>query len=261
MDSGNGQPRNSGRIEMDNCTFAFQITLPVFPVIKWATTHGAIRLETEDLGYVSHALLESFYGGAAPRVFSYEVNESQIRIIGYSPYDLSRFDLVNHRLVKSLENPNIVKSTSLPSQWHCNQRVGFEIRVCPTIRQDRDGDRATSRERDAYLVAIEKKSSEDHLSREKVYLDWLNKRLFPSARISEENIRAVMRQFRILSLQRRGHPGNETSKRPLVSMKFPEAVLTGELVIDDPVGFNVLLSKGIGRHKAFGFGMLKLSPA
>ena len=36
--------------------------------------------------------------------------------------------------------------------------------------------------------------------------------------------------------------------------------MTGTLTVTDPQAFAALLSGGVGRHAAFGFGMLLLSP-
>jgi CRISPR system Cascade subunit CasE len=41
----------------------------------------------------------------------------------------------------------------------------------------------------------------------------------------------------------------------------PNAVLEGTLTVGDPDAFARLLARGIGRHRAFGFGMLLLKPA
>jgi CRISPR system Cascade subunit CasE len=40
----------------------------------------------------------------------------------------------------------------------------------------------------------------------------------------------------------------------------PNAVLEGHLMVRDPVAFRALLARGVGRHRAFGFGMLLLRP-
>jgi CRISPR-associated protein Cas6/Cse3/CasE subtype I-E len=41
--------------------------------------------------------------------------------------------------------------------------------------------------------------------------------------------------------------------------KFTKALLTGAIVVDDPVRFRDLLKKGIGRNRAYGMGMMLLS--
>jgi CRISPR system Cascade subunit CasE len=40
----------------------------------------------------------------------------------------------------------------------------------------------------------------------------------------------------------------------------PDAVMRGNLIVSDPAAFAQLLARGIGRHRAYGFGMLLLRP-
>jgi CRISPR system Cascade subunit CasE len=37
-------------------------------------------------------------------------------------------------------------------------------------------------------------------------------------------------------------------------------LLRGELTVADPDAFSALLARGVGRHRAFGYGMLLLRP-
>ena len=41
----------------------------------------------------------------------------------------------------------------------------------------------------------------------------------------------------------------------------PDAVMRGVLTITDAAAFTALLAQGIGRHRAYGYGMLLLRPA
>ena len=41
----------------------------------------------------------------------------------------------------------------------------------------------------------------------------------------------------------------------------PDALMRGELTVTDGTAFACLLKKGIGRHRAYGYGMLLLRPA
>ena len=43
------------------------------------------------------------------------------------------------------------------------------------------------------------------------------------------------------------------------SVEGPDAVMAGTLTVADPVAFAGTLGRGIGRHAAFGYGMLLLS--
>jgi len=40
----------------------------------------------------------------------------------------------------------------------------------------------------------------------------------------------------------------------------PDAIVHGVLVIHDPAAFSALLVRGVGRHRAYGYGMLLLRP-
>jgi CRISPR system Cascade subunit CasE len=40
----------------------------------------------------------------------------------------------------------------------------------------------------------------------------------------------------------------------------PEALFAADAVIIDPERFQLLLARGIGRHRAFGYGMVLLAP-
>ncbi len=49
--------------------------------------------------------------------------------------------------------------------------------------------------------------------------------------------------------------------RALHSLAGPDVSFTGVLTVADPDRFATLLAHGVGRHAAFGFGMLLLKPA
>ena len=55
-------------------------------------------------------------------------------------------------------------------------------------------------------------------------------------------------------LQRRAGGRQIFSRRPDVTFR-------GTLQVTDPDRFHALLARGVGRHRAFGFGMLLLRPA
>ena len=47
----------------------------------------------------------------------------------------------------------------------------------------------------------------------------------------------------------------------LATRKFPDAVLAGELTLVEPEPFMEVLARGVGRQRAFGYGMVMLQPA
>ena len=88
----------------------------------------------------------------------------------------------------------------------------------------------------------------DHArTREEVYLDWLAKRLSPAADLDRETSRLHKFQRRVVV---RG------GKR----IDGPDATILGTLTVQDPQAFADCLARGIGRHRAYGYGMLLLRP-
>jgi CRISPR system Cascade subunit CasE len=94
------------------------------------------------------------------------------------------------------------------------------------------------------------------VDREQVYADWLARQF---DRDSAARIRTVdMRSFRMVKPVRRKKPG--ALPRQLGGLR-PETILDGVLEIADPDAFSRLLARGVGRHRAFGYGMVLLRPA
>ncbi len=50
-------------------------------------------------------------------------------------------------------------------------------------------------------------------------------------------------------------------KRKVRFVNGPDVIFTGQLQVEHSEAFARLLARGIGRHRAFGFGMLLLKPA
>jgi CRISPR system Cascade subunit CasE len=138
------------------------------------------------------------------------------------------------------------------------QVLGFRTRVCPVVRTRRPGPGDTApepggspryRELDAYVHATTSPEGGQQLSRESVYLNWLADQL---ARLGDaEFINGRLAEFRREVMRR----------RPAAQIERPNAVLEGRLSVGDPATFREMLARGIGRHRAFGFGMLLLRAA
>lgn len=104
------------------------------------------------------------------------------------------------------------------------------------------------------------------VTREAVYTDWLAQRLDGAATIEH----ALLRDFRRTRTRRSTHAGqgaggggggNAGTAAPRTRpVEGPDAVMTGTLAVTDAAAFADLLVRGVGRHAAFGFGMLLLAP-
>ena len=132
--------------------------------------------------------------------------------------------------------------------WQEGQRLGFDLRARPVVRllkpiDGPDGSFRKGAEVDAFLPQAQREG--ETCSREAVYLDWLEARLQGTASVERETTRLAA--FRRRRVQRGGR-----------WIEGPEAVFHGTLSVLDTAGFARLLACGVGRHRAYGYGMLLL---
>lgn len=216
----------------------------------WATRVG-LATGGDDLGYALHALLFAVFGDAAPKPFRYFGDARGL--LAYTTQDTDAL-----KLAVQVAAPDVYAVLGLerfatrrfPDQWLSGQRLGFELRVRPVVRTSQ------GRERDAFLAAIDKQPDSE-LSREAVYVDWLRNELKRQGAAVLEY--ANLDAFRLSGSLRKG--AATSGKRSVARVAGPDVLFTGELNVDDPVGFAALLSRGVGRHRAFGYGMLLLKPS
>lgn len=149
----------------------------------------------------------------------------------------------------------------MPDAWREGQMLGFDLRTVPVVRLDaaipasvdhrgrpRKAWRAGA-EVDAFLAHVLRSAPEgdpavQEAKREDLYLDWLAARLAPAAELVRDSTR--MARFRRIRIARDS------------LSEVPEVVFHGSLRITDPAAFTRLLTRGVGRHCAYGFGMLLL---
>lgn len=227
----------------------------------------------DDLGYALHLALRRRFGAAAPQPFRVlEPDRSEPLLLGYAgePEAL--------RAPASLPDPTgewggldlgaifreSFEARLMPRPWPEGLSLRFEARLRPVrrhgprVRSARaaEGREATGTEHDAFLSAHEslEPPTLGH-TREAVYATWLSERLAPAAALDEVRLTAF-RRTRVL----RAVPGRGGRGRRGRGTEGPDALMTGRLTIRDGPGFARLLTRGVGRHCAFGFGMLLLRP-
>jgi CRISPR system Cascade subunit CasE len=235
-----------------------QLTPDVPRLIRWAETQRLLTIRQEDdLGYALHALLRAAFDTLAPTPFAMlRPGSRPAQLLAYSAHAA---DTLREQALTFAE-PEIVEIIGLagmagkqmPDRFEAGRRLGFTLRARPTIRTDRDGDRTRTRERDAFLAAIEGMEPQSGPSRGEVYQQWLTKRLRAGGSEPEQ---LVLDEFRLTTTLRRDRA------RKLHPLSGPDASFAGILTVADPDRFAALLAHGVGRHAAFGFGMLLLKPA
>ena len=152
-----------------------------------------------------------------------------------------------------------MQSKAMPWTWRVGQKIGFDLRTRPTRRLTRELKTASGRiykvgaELDAYQFEAFTVfgTNPDGMkmagrTREAVYLDWLSERLTPWAILDRAHSRlAGFRRSRVAR--------NE-------GIEGPDATIQGTIAIRDETGFGEALARGVGRHCAYGYGMMLLRP-
>jgi CRISPR system Cascade subunit CasE len=135
------------------------------------------------------------------------------------------------------------------------RRLGFSLRVRPTVRTDREADRVRSAEIDAYVAAM-RAAPNASPGREKVYAEWTRAKLEAGGAGVLDLRFDGLDQVPVL---RKSSPGGDGVRRATL-VQGHAASLAGVLEVTDADAFAALVARGVGRRRAFGYGMLLLSP-
>ncbi|NLG68438.1 MAG: type I-E CRISPR-associated protein Cas6/Cse3/CasE [Firmicutes bacterium] len=215
-----------------------------------------IRDGDEDLGYGIPGWLAATFGPLAPKPWRLFVGRGRPpRILGYGRADAEQL----RRRLRELAEPasaavcpdpeTMIAGKAMPS-WRHGRRLGFEVLCCPVGRKAEGGI-----EKDLFLIRADS-APPGALTRDRVYSDWVRERLERQGACTVTSIRLegfrLVRQTRRVQGSRHGRGQRHITR--------PQALLRGELMVGDPEAFASLLCKGIGRHRAFGYGMVLLRP-
>lgn len=228
-----------------------------------------------DLGYALHAALAAAFGDVLPKPFRLREPRCGSRgdgarlpaLYGYCAADelalKERADLAEPDVYAALGLDTLAVKP-MPTRWTEGRQLDFEVRIRPVVRCDRAGDRARARERDAFLAVLPPATaagSTNGFSREEVYRQWLARELDRDGAAVPLAGTLRMTGFHRTRVQRRGRPAEDGRRTLGSSPEGPDAIFIGTLEVHDGGAFAALVQRGIGRHRAFGFGMLLLRPA
>lgn len=252
----------------------------------FAVANGA---SDDDHGYALHLALRRRFGTAGPQPFRLFIDgPASPHLLGYAAdaealAEAAALPAVDPLLDGVLPAPPQLRA--MPASWREGARYGFEVRVRPVVRfgkrlqaaradqpaaRAKDGWWARAGEVDAWVAgrtrggdggrwaddardtAAVRAAMEASPTREATYLGWLSKRLTDAAALEDD---AGLRHFRRTRTRRSSH-----GKAGRKSAEGPDALIAGTLTVTDSAAFAALLARGVGRHAAFGFGMLLLSP-
>lgn len=234
------------------------VHLPVAPraFALWAGGRGFGPRGTQDDGAALHMLLSALFGKGVLQPFRlFDPGRGDWSLYAYADRDAAAL-LDTARMVAP---PDMLEAVALDRlrarpmpEARVGQRLGFDLRFRP-VRRLTDGPRV--RERDAFVAEAVRDHTDSPAemaegitgagrSREAVYCAWLAERL-PGATLDM----ARLVRFQRLRVLREGR-----------AIEGPDATMQGTLTVTDPGEFARGLAQGIGRHRAYGFGMLLLRP-
>lgn len=226
----------------------------VSALFRFLKNKGMYRHGIEkDPGYAVHTWLKTAFGDRAPQPFRLLLKPGRpTRILGYTAVDgdelAKRVSQFAEPSVFLVCRPEHISSRRLPDTWSSGQRLGFQVLCCPISRRN-------GIEKDVFLAQADRQGKDAGLLRSVVYEAWLRDHLKTTVDVEAIQLDG----FRLRRHIRGTHP--QAGERGWRSMLRPEALFSGQLVVRHEQGFEELLSRGIGRHRAFGYGMLLLRPA
>jgi CRISPR system Cascade subunit CasE len=225
----------------------------------WAARHRLLE-DQGDFGYALHGLLRAAFGDYAPQPFRYLGAEQGL--LAYTSAHVAtlreRAECAAQEVADALGLAAVAGHEGLsakpfPTRWPHGHLLAFDARVRPVVRASKDGS-----ERDAFLVAVEK-AGESAVDRQDIYRQWLKEQFERGG--GAELVGAVVTRWRLLDVMRQTRRDASTNKRVRRTVRGPDVEFRGRLRVADPDRFAALLTRGIGRHRSFGFGMLLLRPA
>lgn len=219
---------------------------------------GSRRIE--DIDRAMHALLTECFGDQAPRPFRLIVpRNGRLGVLyGYGRADATALREQGVIYADPLQIQAIpleqIQGKSMPESWRSGLQLGFETRIRPVVRRSPDwADRMLAGERDIFqMEAMQHPRGGMPRDREAVYIDWLARELDRRTGAQLDAARTRMVAFR--RVMSRYHVDGS-------GVEGPDAVMRGTLTVTDSDAFAGLLARGVGRHRAYGYGMLLLRPA
>ena len=239
---------------MTNCA-PLQMIRADLKVREFQRWMGSRRLQDAD--HAMHCLLTECFGALAPKPFRaiFPRGAAKGTLYGYTTADADTLRDAAGAFACPLQSQIIpagsLDGKTMPAEWAAGQRLGFEVRIRPTRRLKRPSgaDQRRTVERDAFLMQALDDTQETR-SREAVYKEWLRERLRKCGAAGLES--ATLQSFQRIRAYR---------KRNANHIEGPDALMRGELTVTDGAAFANLLQQGVGRHRAYGYGMLLLRPA
>ena len=237
---------------------------------RWVGDRGLIRRGAFDEGYALHVLLAAMFGKAVLQPFRVFASDRRPGAALYAYADVDD-EALRHTAAAAAPpdclaviDPQKMRSKRMPPAFEPGRRLGFDIRLRPVrrLREDLTASQpdqllAKGAEVDAFrLEAIRRfprggadpgaAAAKNGVTRQSVYAEWFAERFGDAVTVEQCNL-VAFRRSRAIRGTGRGPEG-------------PDATLHGTLTVSKPEVFARILRNGVGRHRAYGYGMLLLRP-
>lgn len=274
-----------------------QLTLQTRDLIRLAHRKGLLQRNratpSAELPYVAHCALGQLFGDLAPRPFALDGDASDVvRVLGYSDADAAAleaaaWDNPHNAPERPMCDWDRMTSRRMPARFNDGARLRFEVRACPVVRLNRPIPAHDQTHKRHYqltpdamargVAPMRKKSGAEvdvfqrdwwdweraadadtpPPQRHQSYRAWLTARVGDAAELEDVALErfAITRVFRRIKPKAVPKHGDAPTRD---RFKRPDATLRGVLRVRDGDAFARLVRRGVGRHKGFGFGMLKL---
>ncbi len=235
---------------------------------RWAGNRGLIRNGSFDAGHAFHVLLSAMFGKGALQPFRLFASERRASAALYAYADIDEGELRSTAATVAppdcldVIDPDSMRSKRMPSHFEQGRRLGFDLRLRPVRRLHRDLahpqlGRSLSRgaEVDAFRLEVMRRfpsgwadsaAASAGVTRQSVYAEWLCERFGDAVAVEECRLVSFSRSRAV-----RGDSGGPEG---------PDAVLHGTFAVANEETFAAILRNGVGRHRAYGYGMLLLRP-
>jgi CRISPR system Cascade subunit CasE len=216
-----------------------------------------IPLDDADHGYAIHAALRAACGEASPKPWWHEAERQALWAYAPQPAPadgqppcpvaMPYRDAIDWPRAASKQVPLLT----------VGKRIAFALRACPVVRhggRNEGGGKAI--EHDFLLWQARRLGCPaEQLDPASTYAEWLRTRAWPATAGAE------LHTVRVTGWQKpMERHANAWRGRGSGRVRLPDVSFAGELIVTDAESFRQLLARGIGRHRAFGYGMLLLSP-
>ena len=223
-------------------------------------TYAAMTRTGDDDGlYATHHALRKMFGDNAPQPFHAVLSGPEPHVVGY--LDAKRAGLLASTegegdvvLRRVFSEP--VRTREMPVVWEDGARLSFRLRGRPVVRYSDEAADLVEKttgwrppaEVDVVVAASRKTGTPADPS--ETCRAWLERRLGDVASVET----FVLKDYRQVSSRRSSHGPDGR-----ILVPGPDATMAGILTVGNGEEFGRMLAKGIGRHCAFGYGMMMVS--